>query len=329
MSSAYHGIRFLVTALAVLMLFAGTSMAVKEPDLLVNVKTKAQVKKEKIFLKDIAVITGPEVALKNELGQVYITRAPNPGQSINIRKDYLIHRLRLTGLPLNLVKWSLPRMVHVSRESQTIKPALVKKIFKAYLSSNSPYRDHDWELVKLQVGALPCLPAGSLTYKIIPCPSVNPNRLSLIIYFFVDEKEEGRIRVTGQINLFQEVLVAAQTIEKGQVIKAGDVKMARVNLGRLREAALSSPEQAIGYINGRHRLHPGQPILSSDLKKPIEVKRGDIITIIVECGTLRVTTVGQAKKDGAKGDKIPVLNLDSKKVVMARVISSNLAQIDL
>jgi len=329
MSPAQIVIRTLATALAVLFFASGASTAAQEYNLSVTVKTKARVKSEKIFLRDIAIIKGPDSALKKDLSEVYIAKAPSPGQSINIRKDYITRRLQITGLPLSLAGWSLPRMVKVTRESQIIKRKLIKKIFKDYLTVNTAYRERDWELVKLQTGKLPCLPAGSLTYKIVPCPSANPSRLTLIIYFFVDGVEAGNVRVIGQINLFEKILIAAQTIEKGQVIRDSDVKMARFNLSRLRQPGLSSPEQAVGQVCRRVRILPGEPILSRDLSKRIDVKKGDIITIMVDAGTLRVSTIGKAKKDGAIGDRIPVLNLDSKKVVTARLVSPNLARVDL
>ncbi|MBW1709100.1 MAG: flagellar basal body P-ring formation protein FlgA [Deltaproteobacteria bacterium] len=321
-------IRVLIPALALMMMLTGTSLAARNADLFVSVKSKAQVRGEKVFLKDIAVITGPDCALKKDLEQVFITNAPKPGQSRNIRKDYLTYRLRSAGLPLNLCKWDLPRLVTVSRRSQTIKTEYIRQIFMDYLAANDPYLNSDWELIKLQTGTLPCLPAGRLTHKITPRPSANPSHLTLVIYLYVDGDEADHVRVAGQINLFRKVVAAARTIEKGQIIRADDLKIVRVNLTRFKKATLTDPKQVIGKICRRRRLHAGQPIQAKDLSNPTVVKRGDTITILVEYGTLRITTIGQAKQDGAVGEKIPVLNLDSKKIVMAKLLSPNLAQID-
>ncbi|MBW2061049.1 MAG: flagellar basal body P-ring formation protein FlgA [Deltaproteobacteria bacterium] len=320
--------RSLVFSLILAILLACRLTAGQAADLSVMVKSKAHVRGAKIFLKDIAFITGPDCALKRDIGLVFITKAPKPGQSIKIRQDYLTHRLRASSLPLDRFEWSLPQLVTVSREYQTITAEILKKIFKDYLSANDPYRSSDWELVSLRAGTLPRLPAGRLTYKIISHPTPNPTYLSLTIYCFVDNKEAAHVRVAGRINLFCQAVVAARTIERGEVIRAKDIKTARVNLARLRQAAINSPAEVIGKANRRRRLHPGQPILARDLSKQPVVKKGDTLTIMVESGTLRITTLGKAKQDGAAGEKIPVLNLRSKKVVMARILGPNLARID-
>jgi flagella basal body P-ring formation protein FlgA len=58
------------------------------------------------------------------------------------------------------------------------------------------------------------------------------------------------------------------------------------------------------------------------------VKRGDLVVILVESNGLKITTLGQVKKKGRLGERIPVVNMDSKKVLHARVIDSNTVKVD-
>ena len=43
---------------------------------------------------------------------------------------------------------------------------------------------------------------------------------------------------------------------------------------------------------------------------------------------LKITALGQVKKKGARGDRIPVVNFESKKVLYARVMDANTVKID-
>jgi flagella basal body P-ring formation protein FlgA len=43
---------------------------------------------------------------------------------------------------------------------------------------------------------------------------------------------------------------------------------------------------------------------------------------------LKITTVGQVKKKGRRGERIPVMNFDSKKVLYARVLDSNTVKVE-
>jgi flagella basal body P-ring formation protein FlgA len=61
---------------------------------------------------------------------------------------------------------------------------------------------------------------------------------------------------------------------------------------------------------------------------PPLVKRGDVVMIIAETQGFKITALGQVKKKGALGDRIPVVNFDSKKVLYARVLDSNTVKIE-
>jgi flagella basal body P-ring formation protein FlgA len=50
--------------------------------------------------------------------------------------------------------------------------------------------------------------------------------------------------------------------------------------------------------------------------------------IIVESKGLKATARGLVKKKGRLGERIPVVNVDSKKVLYGRVIDSNTVKVD-
>jgi flagella basal body P-ring formation protein FlgA len=49
---------------------------------------------------------------------------------------------------------------------------------------------------------------------------------------------------------------------------------------------------------------------------------------MAESENLKITTLGQVKKKGRLGERIPVVNLDSKKVLHAVVVDANTVKID-
>lgn len=275
----------------------------------------------------MAVITGPDCALTRDLASIFITKAPKPGQKIRIRKSYLEHRLRSSGLPLDDVSLNLPEKVTVTRKSQTLNPEWVRRVFEAYLDRTEPYKSGEWELVSLKTGSPPKLPAGGLTYRTMAHPSANPAHVNLTIYLSVNGREVGRIRAAGRLNLYICAVVAAKRLVHGRKIRAGDIKPARVNISRTRKGVLTDMSRAVGLVT-RRRVQAGQPILARDLIKDSAVKRGDMVTIVAESGALRVTAVGQAKQGGAVGDNIQVLNLGSKKMLIAKVVSSSTVSVN-
>lgn len=309
----------LAAVLAVLLAGPGPAGA---GELTVTVPERAEVQGERVTLADLALITGPDGALKNDLGAVFITQAPPPGRSVKLQEEYLRFRLRSSGLPLEAVAWDLPETVVVVREAQGLEAGFVRRVFEEYLAEHAPYRDRDWELVSLRTGRLPRLPAGELTYRLLPDPSPNPTRLRLNIYLSVNGREVGRIRAAGRINLFSRVVVAARLLPKDRVIQEGDLKVARVNIARLKHGALTDPSGLKG-LSCRRTLQPGQPVQASDVVKHPVIRRGDTVTIVAQSGSLRVTTLGRAKEEGTVGENISVVNLGSKKRIVAQVVGPN------
>jgi flagella basal body P-ring formation protein FlgA len=53
---------------------------------------------------------------------------------------------------------------------------------------------------------------------------------------------------------------------------------------------------------------------------PPLIRRGDVVRIIAESNTFRISTKGEAKEDGGKGERIRLVNLRSKKNIYAEVV---------
>ena len=116
--------RLLFLTLALTMLAARPPAVMALPDLKADVTTQAVVVGDKVYFKDVAQITGPDCALKQDLAGVYITKAPEPGRTATIRLAYLEHRLVAAGIPLEQVEWLVPASITVQRAAQGNRPGM-------------------------------------------------------------------------------------------------------------------------------------------------------------------------------------------------------------
>jgi flagella basal body P-ring formation protein FlgA len=78
----------------------------------------------------------------------------------------------------------------------------------------------------------------------------------------------------------------------------------------------------------RRAIGARTPLRADLIELPPLVKRGDLVMIVAETNGLKITTLGQVKKRGRLGERIPVINMDSKKILYARVIDSNTVKVD-
>ena len=86
------------------------------------------------------------------------------------------------------------------------------------------------------------------------------------------------------------------------------------------------PKRTAPQVTGRNIL-PGRAILRSGLAKAADVKAGDVVTIVAESDSVKLTTRGIAKKDGAIGEVIQVINVRSNKKLYAKVVDSGTVQV--
>jgi flagella basal body P-ring formation protein FlgA len=79
------------------------------------------------------------------------------------------------------------------------------------------------------------------------------------------------------------------------------------------------PEQAVGMAVRRVML-PGQALTLADLSRPLAVQKGARVMMQLVSGGLSLTAQGQALEAGTVGERIQVLNPNSRAVVEAEVV---------
>lgn len=127
-----------------------------------------------------------------------------------------------------------------------------------------------------------------------------------------------KLRFTGVAVETVEAAVLTRGVERNEVIKASDVTVERRPKAEVGNDA-AARDRAIG-MQARKPLRAGQPLRSADLGKPDRVTRDQNVTLIYETPGLYLTGRGKALENGAEGDTVNVLNLQSKRTVQGVVI---------
>ncbi len=133
-----------------------------------------------------------------------------------------------------------------------------------------------------------------------------------------DDAKSWEVAVTVKPDIYLPVLVAKNTIERGEKITASDIEMKKRNISNSRNGHISNPDEAVG-LTAKRRIRPLQQITPSQLEQPILVTRGQKVIMIASQDGIEARTMGEAMKAGRKGDLINVKNINSKKVVTAVV----------
>ena len=111
-----------------------------------------------------------------------------------------------------------------------------------------------------------------------------------------------------------DAITVEHPVERGEVLKASDLTVLR--RPKTESNALTDANAVVG-LAARRQLHPGQALSATDVMKPEIVQRNDTVTIVYQVPGVTLTLRGQAQDNGALGDTIGVLNVESKRVVQA------------
>jgi flagella basal body P-ring formation protein FlgA len=129
------------------------------------------------------------------------------------------------------------------------------------------------------------------------------------------------IRITGSANEMVEYVVPARAINRGEVVRAGDVSVERrprSEVAMLTSDSVMTLSQAVGMA-ARRPLLPERAFRTADLMRPEIVERNGSVLILLDVPGLMLTVRGKALEAGAQGDTIQVQNLLSRKTLQGVV----------
>ena len=135
-----------------------------------------------------------------------------------------------------------------------------------------------------------------------------------------------KIHVPARLVVYQNVVVAARSLQRGSVLTESDILMAETDTSSLPYGYLARPDHAIGH-ELRRSVMAGKPVTPSVLVAATIVKRGQQVTLEARSGGMAVRMAGVAREDGIKGQVIEVENRNSKRVVHAIVRSGRTVEV--
>ncbi|WP_415751521.1 flagellar basal body P-ring formation chaperone FlgA [Helicobacter pylori] len=129
-----------------------------------------------------------------------------------------------------------------------------------------------------------------------------------------------RYSVIGSMQAFKSI----STIKKDENITANNTQKERVLFG-----ALSNPllEGAIDRVSAKNFIPPNTLLSADKTQALIIVRKNDIITGVYEEGQISIEISLKALENGALNQIIQAKNLESNKILKAKVLSSSKAQI--
>jgi flagella basal body P-ring formation protein FlgA len=313
-------------ALTVLQITGSTDLWAGET--VIRVFDTVEVEGDQIHLADIADIKGPSRAKQEKIGAFIIGKAPLPGKTRRIEPDYIKFCLKRNGIDLSRIRLETPPVVEIYRGYVELDREKIKKSVVELIKNHDRWRKLTINVKDIQIRSNLILPKGNISHSVeIP----KNTTLSSPMPFSVNINLKGRpyktIRVWARLEILTHVVVTQRPIGRYRPITRGDVTLKKMDAAHLAGNIITDIKDVLGKRAKRNiDIHT---VLRTDLIEfPPLVKRGDMVLIVARSRGLKVTTLGRVRTRGLRGEKVRVVNLDSKKSIFARVMDANTVIVD-
>jgi flagella basal body P-ring formation protein FlgA len=300
--------RSIIAAFVFLLVSASVAVA-QTPAPPPALKASVTVTSDVVHIGDLVENAGP-------VADVPIFRAPDLGTTGAVATDRIVDAIRshqLIGIDTRgiaeVIVTRASRAIGAQEISSSIAHALAGQYGFGTAHNIMVNFDRDVRTLQVEPDAVGALQVTAISY--------DPRTTRFDVTFDLPSSVELRrqaARYTGTALATVDAVAVERTIEHGEVLKASD--LTTVRRPKTEGTALSDLNAVVG-LAARHQLHPGQPLSTADVMKPEIVVRNDTVTIVYQVPGVTLTLRGQAQDNGALGDTIAVLNVDSKRVVQA------------
>lgn len=111
-----------------------------------------------------------------------------------------------------------------------------------------------------------------------------------------------------------ETVVATQTIRPQQIIAPDAVRLEPVDVA----GAHTSLDAVIGQ-EARMAIYPGRAVMQSAVGQPALIDRNQAVVLVYAHAGLRIKAEGRALGRGAAGERVRVMNVDSRTILFGTI----------
>ncbi|OQX20175.1 MAG: flagella basal body P-ring formation protein FlgA [Desulfobulbaceae bacterium A2] len=218
--------------------------------------------------------------------------------------------------------------VEMTAAAESIGPERMRAMVEDYLHSQRQRLPREAE-IRFTPERLPqacALPPGEVVWEVLPASPTVFNSSSFSLIARINGRAVCNLVVRGRVEAMAPVAVAVRTLQRGEAVGAGDIRLSRQDLLRQRQPFLQAAD-LIGRLATR-TLAAGVVIEARDVAAPPVVKKGEVVKLITGSDSFQLSTMALATADGADDAVILVRNLNSNKVIHARVSGPGLVTVE-
>ncbi len=290
----------------------------KDGGLRIYLPRSVTVKDSSLSLGQISIVRGSE-SLASQANKIELGRFSLPGQEIVIDRNIVLSRLASNGIPASRVTLTGAETITVRQKFQIVHSDQFASVAGSFLKDHSPadgYRR--WNLVR----APKDLPISGIARSVTFSPRLLPgnvrNQAKVEVAVLSEDKKIGVREVIFDLKYRCRRAVAKVDIAAGATIGPDNVQIEEEMSSQPEPTDWKSPCGLVAKRALREKTVI-RPHMVGPAVTPIIVKRNQNVVIRIESPGFLITAAGTALVDGKAGETIKVRNVDSQRIIVAKI----------
>lgn len=231
-------------------------------------------------------------------------------------------------IPGGAVSGPMALSVEINREGKFLELEEVVQILERGFQLLYPEKSYSVDIKAVLSYEPIALPSGNLSCDLLLSDSARRGgNVTVLLVFRTRGREVGKTRVSARVDITTPVLVAAHYLGRHNEVQSKDVQLVSRSLSLLPNDFVSDMREVLGK-RMTLAINKGEVLRTGMVEDPPLVKRGDRVSLRLENPQIKITTVGEVREEGRKGDRVRLVNLTSKKEVIGRVVDEHTVQVD-
>ena len=295
---------------------------------IITLRPRARLDAGPVSIGDVTVLQAGNPDQNRRLAKIDLDDAPPPGKKLTISAKQVEFRLLVAGVPQQTFLVQPNSMVLVTRKTHNLTSERIVAAARQLIATRLPWKTAEYTLTP----AAPVQPITGLVVRpdqVVLQPVLRstwpPGRtVHLSVKVFVEEELFVTVPVTMQLQRFSDTVVALRPIKRGHVIGPADLHMERRDVTG-ETGYFTSTEHLLGQtvridVPALHIIRASNVSPKNTKQEPL-IRMRDRVQIVAHTRGLRISTLGEALAAGRQGEVIQVRNVNSKKILQARVVS--------
>jgi flagellar basal body P-ring formation protein FlgA len=273
----------------------------------VRMRDRATVAPATVYcVKDVADVIG-DPAMARRIGGITLATGPLAGVERPVDSSYIRLKIKAANLLTGTVI-SGAQQTMVTGTCATVSSDRLTEEAKACVLGLLPQDGRTYD-VTVERAPQDLLVDGSADYIVSPKLlglAARPGMNSVSLEVISKGKVIGKSICALKVKALGEVVVAAGQIKQGEPVNTNNTRIESREVGSMDTSHQVAAKLNDGRLVAKRTISAGALVGANDVQSPPVIRKGDSVTVVVKCGSVRLTTTATAKQDAWQGDVVAV-----------------------